>query len=271
MLHIGSKSGGYKKDLSKDVWSKDSYYKTAGEGSMEFDHPAMKKLLELSNNAKTILDMGCGEGTRLSKLVGQGQKGMGIDISEKAIFLAKKKYPNLDFRVGDLEKLPFSENEFDLVYSAFVFEHLDNPEKVLKEGIRVLKKGGRLLIAAPNFGAPNRASPPFKGNRFLKLILGFAMDFLPGKRVSWNKVQPIADVDKYEIDWDATAEPYICSLIRYLKQIKMRVLYTSSLWEMEDKSAGIFQKIFGLLGRGGIYPFKYWGPHLLLIAEKTGN
>ena len=63
--------------LKKEVWSKESYYKTAGEGSTDFDHPAMKKLVEIAAEFSRILDMGCGEGTRLGKLVTKNQKGFG--------------------------------------------------------------------------------------------------------------------------------------------------------------------------------------------------
>lgn len=254
--------------LKKEVWSKESYYKTAGEGSTDFDHPAMKKLQEIASISPIILDMGCGEGTRLNKLVTKNQKGFGIDISSKAIEIAKRKYPQLNFEVGDLEGLPFENEKFDLVYSAFVFEHLDNPGKVIEEGIRVLKPGGKFLIVAPNYGAPNRASPPFKGNRLSKLVKGFGKDFFPSKNLSWNKVEPIADASGYEIDWDTTVEPYIGSLINFLKNRGLKISYYSSTWKMEREDTSLLQKVFKKLGEAGIYPFKNWGPHLVVIAEK---
>lgn len=255
-------------NLKKEVWSKNDYYRIAGEGSSNFDHPSMKKLLELSSNAKTILDLGCGEGTRLNKLFKNGKEGYGIDISSKAIELAHKKYPKLKFIVGDMECLPFEDKTFDLVYSAFVFEHLDNPVKVLGEAIRVLKEGGKLLIVAPNFGSPNRASPPFKGNRIGKLFNGFVKDLFPKTTLEWNKVKPIADEKRYEIDWDATIEPYLGSLIGFIKKSGLKVIYYSSCWDQERRRTNLFQKKMKLLGRMNIYPFNLWGPHLLVIAEK---
>ena len=231
----------------------------------------MKKLTDMVLKSTTILDMGCGEGTRLNKLVTKNQKGYGIDISSKAIKIAKRQYPQLNFKMGDLEKLPFDDNKFDLVYSAFVFEHLDNPEKVINEGIRVLKRGGQLLIVAPNFGAPNRASPPSKENRFFKLLKGLLFDFLPVNGFSWNKVKPIADKKNYEIDWDTTIEPYLGSLIRYLKSVGMKVSNFSSCWEEEKSNASVLQNMVKRLGKSNIYPFNLWGPHLLVIAEKNNE
>lgn len=259
-----------KKLLKETVWTKDEYYWTARKGSLDVKHPGMKILLKLARDADSILDLGCGEGTRLSLLVSRG-RGVGIDISSKAISLAKKKYPNFDFRVGDLEKLPFENKSFDLVYSAFVFEHLDNPEKVIKEVIRVLTPGGKVVVIAPNFGAPNRASPPFKGNRLVKLLVGFIKDILPRENLGWKKVVPIATAGAYEIDWDTTIEPHLGSLMGFLKSLQMKIISYDSCWNEELKGAGYLQRLFRFLGEKGVYPFKLWGPHLVLVARKGGD
>lgn len=257
-----------KEILLKNIWFKTYYYKIAESGSSSLEHPAMKKLLDLALRASDILDMGCGDGTRLSKLVEKGQKGYGIDISSKAISIARKKYPNLNFLVGDLENLPYKNDSFDLVYSAFVFEHLDDPARVIEEAIRVLRPGGLFLIVSPNFGAPNRASPPYRGNRFIKLMAGLVNDFMFSKSLSWNKVEPLNTGQKYQIDDDTTIEPYLGSLLKFLKHQGLTIRYYSSCWEEELPNQSFYQRIFGFLGRTGIYPFKYWGPHLLVISEK---
>ena len=49
------------------------------------------------------------------------------------------------------EKLVFADNTFDLVYSSNVLEHVQDPAKVLSEGIRVLKPGGYLFFTYPNY------------------------------------------------------------------------------------------------------------------------
>lgn len=250
------------------IWTKDSYYKKASEGSLNFNHPAMKKLVEICRDGKNILDLGSGEGSRLNKLIKKGQNGWGIDISPKAVEIAKNKYPYLNFKVGNLGKLPYKKDLFDVVYSAFVFEHLKNPEKAILEAMRVLKKGGKLLIVAPNFGSPNRCSPPFKGNRMYKFLKGFVADFFPKAGLGWHSVVPIATPTRYEIDWDTTIEPYLGSLVRFIKKRGLKIKYYSSCWSEESLKNGFLQKLFGFLGKIGIYPFNLWGPHLLVIAEK---
>jgi SAM-dependent methyltransferase len=55
-----------------------------------------------------------------------------------------------DAVVADLAQLPYGAAEFDLVFSKYVFEHLDRPLDVMRELRRVLKPGGHLLIHTPN-------------------------------------------------------------------------------------------------------------------------
>jgi ubiquinone/menaquinone biosynthesis C-methylase UbiE len=52
---------------------------------------------------------------------------------------------------GDIFRLPFSENTFDLITSNMVFEHLSNPENQMKEIYRILKPNGKLIFHTPNY------------------------------------------------------------------------------------------------------------------------
>lgn len=246
-----------------------SYYHIAHHGSSDTTHPAIKRLKEEIKGAKSVLDMGCGEGTRLDALIGKGQKGVGVDLSVLAIKMAKKQYPNLSFKVANLEKLPFRGSSFDLVFSAFVFEHLDNPERVIKEAIRVVKKGGGVVIIAPNFGAPNRRSPNSREDKIEKLTAGFKKDFrllsnLSLSSLGWKKVKPQRET--YEIDADTTVEPYLNSLVKYVQSLGMEVNFYSSFWQMDRFSP--FQLPFRTLSFLGVYPYYFWGPHLCIIFRK---
>ncbi len=58
--------------------------------------------------------------------------------------------PNIDV-VGRAEEIPFPDDSFDTVVSTQVFEHVENPELAAAEVIRVLAKGGRLLITVPQW------------------------------------------------------------------------------------------------------------------------
>lgn len=249
------------------------YYGLAHEGSTDLTHPAMKILLKIFRKSSEVLDMGCGEGTRLSTLLTSSKKvavrAFGVDASALAIKLARKKYPQINFQIANLEKLPFKDSQFNLLYSAYVFEHLINPEIVLKESLRILKKEGRLMLIAPNFGAPNRRSPNSKENKITKLIQGLINDFylLFSNKVSslnWQSVTPMRD--KYTIDADTTVEPYLLSLIKYCQYLGFKVEYTSTNWSVDRFS--FFQFVFRILGSLKIPPFLYWGPHLSIILRK---
>lgn len=254
------------------LWKTKKYYEFAGRGSRDVDHPGMKELMTLSKKATNILDLGCGEGTRLS-YVAKGKSGAGVDISANAISLAKESYPQFSFKKADLEKLTFKDGDFDLVYSAYVLEHLNNPEKVIDEAIRVLRNDGYLVLIAPNYGAPNRASPVFRGSRFKKLFGGLVKDFFvvfkSVNSLQWDKVTALDDITSYAPDTDATTEPYLGTLMHYLIKRGLEIKKYSSCWGEELPGAKVFQRLIRVLGETGLFPFKLWGPHLIVVAYKA--
>lgn len=261
-----------KKKMAKEVWTSHSYYDVASLASEDMKHQGMRVLKELARSAKKIVDLGCGEGTRLSLILPKNTEGTGVDISATAVSLGKSRYPTIKFIQADLESIPLESGSFDLVYSAYVLEHLSTPEKVLTEAVRLLKRDGYLILIAPNYGSPNRSSPPFKGSRIKKLIMGAIDDFVnvfrKQKELGWLAVEPIAAQDKYDVDWDTTVEPYIGSLIKYLKYKGLVVKDAFSCWSEELPGAKVHQKIFKMLGQLGLYPFWMWGPHLVVVVKK---
>lgn len=84
----------------------------------------------------------------LKKFKHLGANVFGIDVDEKKVKLAKKitSYVSISYA----EKLPFKDNNFDIVWLHEVLEHVDDDRKTIEECFRVLKKGGRLVIFAPN-------------------------------------------------------------------------------------------------------------------------
>lgn len=255
---------------NQKVWESNGYYDLAQRGSLDTDHPGMMKLFEYAKDARKILDFGCGEGTRLNLLEKSGKLLYGIDISKNAISKARKKYPKINFICGDIRDARLGDN-FDLVFSAYVLEHTRNTEKILKELINRIKSKGILILMAPNYGAPNRASPVAKYNRIIKLFVGYLEDVyrIVKKRddLAWQNVEPITN-RAYEMDFDTKIEPYIGTLVDYLSLNNMKIIETDSVWERELENAKFHQRLFRFFGEKGVYPFKNWGPHILVIAEK---
>lgn len=99
---------------------------------------------------KRVLDVACGEGYGASALSkANAQSVIGVDISEEAVRHARNKY-GIDARLGNAENLPLASNSIDLIVSFETIEHIADQEAFLKECVRVLVPGGKLIISTPN-------------------------------------------------------------------------------------------------------------------------
>lgn len=107
-----------------------------------------KKILK-KHKFNTCLDIGCASGYMLSSLADSYPHAsyFGVDVYKEAVDYARKTYPNIIFKVGYAERLPFEDESFDLISFYETIEHVDNPLMSLKEMRRVLKKGGLGIIA----------------------------------------------------------------------------------------------------------------------------
>lgn len=104
---------------------------------------------------ETILDLGCGKGMDVfiaAKKVGASGHVIGVDMTlemvQKARMIAeKRKFTNVEFRLGEIEFLPIGDNSIDLVLSNCVINLATDKSIVYREILRVLKKGGRIGIS----------------------------------------------------------------------------------------------------------------------------
>lgn len=102
-----------------------------------------------------VLDIGCGAGVDslvAAHLVGPGGRVVGVDATPEMISRARAnqgltRLTNVHFEIAPAEDLPFPDREFDVVISNGVFNLSIDKERALREARRVLKPGGRLLIA----------------------------------------------------------------------------------------------------------------------------
>ena len=102
---------------------------------------------------RMVCDAACGTGYGAKILQESGaSRVVGVDISPEAISAAQAAFGNesIGFETGNVRELPFEDKTFDAVVSFETIEHVDEPEKVIDEMSRVLKRGGKLIISTPN-------------------------------------------------------------------------------------------------------------------------
>mmetsp|Transcript_9360 Transcript_9360/g.42613 ORF Transcript_9360/g.42613 Transcript_9360/m.42613 type:complete len:322 (+) Transcript_9360:28-993(+) len=104
---------------------------------------------------KKVLDVGCGIGgtsRHLAKSLGPNSKVQGITLSPNQVkrateLAAEQNLPNASFRVMNALAMDFPDDTFDLVWACESGEHMPDKKKYVEEMVRVLKPGGRLVIA----------------------------------------------------------------------------------------------------------------------------
>jgi ubiquinone/menaquinone biosynthesis C-methylase UbiE len=98
----------------------------------------------------SVLEVGCGLGTDGAQFAKAGAKYTGIDLTDAAVDLAKRRFELFDlpgtFRVADAETLDFRDNSFDLVYSHGVLHHTPDTTAAVREIHRVLRPGGKAVV-----------------------------------------------------------------------------------------------------------------------------
>ncbi len=101
-----------------------------------------------SNKGK-ILDLGCGNADYVREFSNLGFKSYGLDISPNV--LQNTDLENV--KLADLEngENPFSEEQFDHIFSKSVIEHMNNPMSLLKISYDCLKQGGTAVILTPSW------------------------------------------------------------------------------------------------------------------------
>jgi len=104
---------------------------------------------------ETVVDLGSGAGFDVflaARKVGKSGKVIGVDMSNdmllKAMITAEKNgFDNVEFKKGDIEKLPINNSSADVVISNCVINLAPNKEKVFKEIHRILKPSGRMMVS----------------------------------------------------------------------------------------------------------------------------
>jgi SAM-dependent methyltransferase len=156
-----------------------NYQKIAEEFDVTRKNRNWPELVKFSQDIETgdrILDVGCGNGRLLEILKEKQIEYLGVDLSLELINIAKARFPNDKFLLGDileLGKLP--EKDFNYIFCVALFHHLPGKDlriKALKQLANKLEDNGKIIITVWNL---------WSQKKFLKLILKYAWLKILGK------------------------------------------------------------------------------------------
>jgi ubiquinone/menaquinone biosynthesis C-methylase UbiE len=195
----------------------------------------------------SVLDAGCGHGNYIiDELRDKFSSAIGIDVAPEVM----DKNVCLDKTiVGNIESLPFENNTFDLIISLWVFEHVENPQKVYTEIARVLKPGGYFAFATPN----------------KKSIL------IALRRMMNDTIAKYLVKKTYGREEDDTFSVYYrTNTIRDITQLAAKNNFTIEiLTENTDPSYTAFNSITYILSKWfSLLPFSLCKPHIIAILKK---
>ncbi len=212
---------------------------------------------DLSNGK--ILDIGCGTGLVVEEYSRDGFDAYGVDVSLTSIESAKKRLGN--YRLIKDENIPFPDKSFDSVGSFTVLEHVHNPELLIREMVRVLKPGGNIVIAAPNF---LRVMGLSSHHRRTKGIISSFRNFfkllakLPKNQPGFELMEKIND-KPFKPDYDAVCVTNPIDIIKTLKLNGINIKYYSGFLNHKSKTMDFI---------GKTWPFKYLIGGVFILGKK---
>lgn len=123
----------------------------------------------------SFLELGCGSGPFLDKILPRGGQTVGVDYSQAMLDEARRtlgpRAAQVDLRLGYLEHLPIGDDSIDIALVYMVLHHLPTPNDALKDAFRVLKPGGQLFVVDLV-----RHDNEYMRERYADLWLGFDPD-----------------------------------------------------------------------------------------------
>ena len=221
-----------------------------------------------------ILDLGCGNGISARLLNQADFDVVGTDISP--LFLKEARAwenPRLRYQVCDVMELPFESESFNIICSNELIEHLPDVETALTEMMRVVCKGGRIVLSGPNLCSPlipvldwlnlmaGKSGRPVWGETKRQALQQFTRNcglyvkkrFLT-KSPNFIYREPDLQVDAIGGDADSAY---------YASPIDLAQFFRSHGFTIVKKAVG-----FGVKGRIVAGMFPYLSPYITMVVEK---
>lgn len=151
----------------------ESFSATRQQSWKEFD--AFQKYVK---KGMTVADIGCGNGRLLRNLPSNVQY-IGIDLTERLLEKARKKYPSGQFLKGDILHIPLENESIDITFCIAVLHHIPSKElreKAVQELKRITKRDGKIILMVWNL---------WQKKYFLQIIKAL-LEFFRTGRYDWN-------------------------------------------------------------------------------------
>jgi len=136
----------------------------------------------------SLLDIGCGAGGALALARRRGADVAGTDASANLVAVARRRLPDAQIEIGDMEALPFAASRFEIVTGFNSFQFAADPIRALSEAGRVCRPDGTIFLLA--WGKPEECE-------LMTMVMRHVMALLPDSRSGADV--PIADPARIEV------------------------------------------------------------------------
>ena len=226
-------------------------------------HLAINKKLDslfqrfLGKGHKRVLEIGCARAKQLIYFAQEfGYEVWGIDYSEKGAELAKEnlRLAGVEGTIlcQDIFQTSFEDESFDIVYSMGLIEHFENPAEIVDIHIKLLKKGGTLIITLPNY----------------KDSLSFTLNKITGKEKELLATHNLSLMDKKVLSELLRGKGVEILMLDYFGPIDLTEAFSSIKVKPVLYLAHLVNQIVGY-ATFFMPSSRYFSPYLVLIARKV--
>lgn len=136
------------------------YHRMAESGNQTWDdHPLQKAIIEMICQDDTVVEISCGSGHSARHFAKVGCRYLGLDLSAKELARTKRGNSFTWLVAGNAYQMPLASSSADFVISLYSLEHIVWPRRYLDEMLRVVRVGGHIALAFPDYLKNTRAQP----------------------------------------------------------------------------------------------------------------